>query len=190
MRSFLILFAAAAVLPAMAQERREEQREQAIQACREAVRQQAVDRFGARGVEFRDARVDPDGDMVVGRIDIPRQDYEDHLRFSCRMDFDRDEVQSVQLTPMGGEGSDRGYRERSAEGIDRAMDNCRNAVAGRLSDQGYAGVRFDSVRVDEQDQRIFGGAQARRGDDARAFNFSCSVELRDGDLRSVNVTRR
>ena len=194
--SFVLLAAAAVAIPAgaQAQERRDErysgeQAEHAIRACREAVQQQAANRFGVRGIEFRDAHLDPDGDAVVGRIDIPRQNYEDHFRFACSMDFDRDEVRSVRLNPMN-EGSGGGYRERSAEGPDRAMDNCRNAVAGRIANQGYGGVQFDSMRVDQRNERILGSAHAQRGDDFRSFNFACSVELRDGDLRSVSVTRR
>ncbi len=199
MRTVLILFATLAVaVPAgaLAQERRanrygEEQNEHAIRACREAVRQQAVNRFGGRAIEFRDTHLDPDGDAVVGAIDVPRGSYEDHFRFTCSMDSDRDEVRSVRLNPMGSEGSGTGYRERSAGDADRAMDNCRSAVEGRIADQGYGRVQIDSMHVDERaGDRIIGSAHARRGDDFGSFNFACSVELRDGDLRSVNVTRR
>ncbi len=195
MQSFLILLSTAAIaIPAgaMAQDRdqgrySQEQTEQAIHACREAVRQQAANRFGARGVEFRGVRVDPDGDRIAGTIDIPRSGYEDHFQYTCSMDFDRDEVRSVNLQPMGPAV---GYRERSAEGPDRAMDNCRNAVASRIAGQGYGDVQFNGMHIDQDDQRIVGNAQARRGDDFDSFHFSCRVELRDGDLRSVNVTRR
>jgi hypothetical protein len=51
-------------------------------------------------------------------------------------------------------------------------------------------VRFDSINVDERDTRIIGSAHARRGDDSDSFNFACNVDLRDGDLQSVNVRRR
>jgi hypothetical protein len=195
MNSYLILLAAVAVtVPAgaSAQERRYsgEQVQHAMQACREAVRQQAVDRFGGRAIEFRDAHFDPDGDAVAGMVDIPRGGYEDHFRFTCSMDADRDAVRSVRINPVG-EGAE-GYRER-AMGTDRAMDNCRSAVAGRIADQGYRGVQFDSMHIDDRSSRgdrIAGSAHARRGDDVHSFHFACSVELRDGDLRSVDVTRR
>ncbi len=192
--SLFLLTAAAVALPigALAQDRddyRYRQNDQAVRACQDAVRQQASNRFGARGIEFRDAHIDPDGDAVVGMIDIPRQDYEDHFRFTCSMDFDRDEVRSVRLNPMD-QGNGGGYRERSAEGPERAMDNCRSAVAGRIADQGYGRVQFDSMRVDQDADRILGVAHARRGGHGESFNFACQVEMRDGDLRSVSVTRR
>lgn len=195
---YLLLSIAAACLTApagaQAQDRRDdryagEHSEHAIRACREAVRQEAGNRFGAGEIEFRDARLDRDGNAVVGRMDIPRDNHEDRFRFTCSMDFDRDEVRSVRISPVG-EGDDTGYRERSADSADRAMENCRNAVADRITSQGYGRVRFDSMNVDERDSRIVGSAHARRGDDRDYFNFACNVELRDGDLQSVNVRRR
>ncbi len=199
MRSYLILLAAVAIaVPAgaSAQERRDrrysaEQTEHSIRACRDAVRQQAASRFGTRGIEIRDAHLDPDGDAIVGALDVPYRNYEDHYRFSCAMDYDRDEVRSVRITPIA-EGSGAGYAERRDQSVDRAMANCRSAVAGRIAEQGYGRVQFDSMNIVDRGagDLIVGSAHARRGDDLDSFNFSCSVELRDGDLRSVSVTRR
>ncbi|MBZ5583085.1 MAG: hypothetical protein LAQ30_12955 [Acidobacteriia bacterium] len=193
MRTCLIVLAAAAVAApagALAQNRRyysDQQQQEAIRACRSAVQDHAARDFGGNSIEFRDAHWDADGDAVIGLVDIPRGNYEEHMRFTCSMDFDRDEVRSVRFSPISG---GTGYRERSAEGPDRAMDNCRSAVAGRIEGQGYGGVQFNAARVDQRNQRISGRARAQRGGYWESFNYSCAVELRDGDLRSVNVTRR
>ncbi len=165
-----------------------DQNDDAVRACRQAVQQEAANHFGNQSIEFREAHRDPDGDAVVGMLDVPRGNYEDHFRFTCSMDRDGDAVRSVRIDPVDRGG--QGYRERGAGGPDRAMDNCRSAVAGRAAERGYGEVQFDSMRIDEPDSSIIGAAHARRGDHIESFNFNCQVEFRDGDLRSVNISRR
>ena len=77
---------------------------------------------------------------------------------------------------------------------DRAIDSCRRAVEDRIRRDGYDRVNIRSINVDDRPGRndwVVGTADAdardRRGG---SFNFSCSVDLRDGDVRSVDVNRR
>ena len=169
--------------------------EQAVSVCQDAVRQQARTRFRGRDVEFRETRIDDNpgrNDWVIGMIDVLRGPRvpEEHLRFSCSVNFDNGQVRSVQLDPMGA-----GYRQGGPdrEAIQRAVDTCQQAVKNRVQRDGYDRIEFQSIRMDDQpgrDDWVIGSVRADRGRGSESFNFSCSVNLRDGDVRSVDVTRR
>ncbi len=54
-------------------------------------------------------------------------------------------------------------------------------------------VEVTSIRVDDTPGRsdwVLGTLRVDRGRGFDMYNFSCSVDLRDGDVRSVDVTRR
>ena len=168
--------------------------EQAIQGCRDAVTRQVADRFRTNDVYFRDMRIDDNpgrNDWVIGRVDVRRNGSEDRYRFSCSVNFDNGVIRSAEIQPI------QGYRERGFEGgafaSDRAMANCRRAVRDRLRTDGYGQVDFRSINVDNRPGRndwIVGTVRADRYNRSDYLNFSCSVDLNDGDLRSVDVTRR
>jgi hypothetical protein len=49
------------------------------------------------------------------------------------------------------------------------------------------------MNIDDRPGRadwIVGDAKGLRGNRSDFYNFGCSVDLRDGDVRSVEVTRR
>jgi len=169
--------------------------EQAVGVCQDAVRQQARTRFRGRDVEFRDTRIDDNpgrNDWVVGMVDVVHGNGpEEHLRFSCSVNFDNGQVRSVQLDPMGGGAYRPGNGDRGD--TQRAVNRCQDAVRSRVQRDGYDRVEFQSIRMDDQPGRndwVIGSVRGDRGRGADSFNFSCSVNLRDGDVRSVDVTRR
>jgi hypothetical protein len=165
--------------------------EQAVATCQDAVRQEA--RFRGRRVEFRETRIDDNpgrNDWVIGVVDTVRgyNSPEEHMRFACSVNFDTGQVRSVDLQPMGGYG--RGP-ERVATSV--VLDNCQEAVRGRMQRDGYGRLEFPSVRIDDQPGRndwVVGTVRAERGRRSDLFNFSCSVDLREGTVRSVDVTLR
>lgn len=165
--------------------------EQAVATCQDAVRQQA--RFRGRRVEFRETRIDDNpgrNDWVIGVVDTVRgfNSAEEHMRFSCSVNFDTGEVRSVDLQPMGGYG--RG-NERVQTSV--VIDNCQQAVRARMQRDGYGRLEFPSIRIDDQPGRndwVVGTVRAERGRGSDLFNFSCSVDLREGTVRSVDVTVR
>lgn len=172
--------------------------EQAVRGCQEAVRQQAWDRFRARSLSFRRTRLDDNPgrrDWVVGVLDIRRgyYDRDESYRFSCSVNFDNGEVRSAQIEPL-----DRDY-SGGVPGGDRpspvrvAMNSCQRAVEDRLGRDGYQHVDFLSINVDDRPGRsdwIVGIARADVRLRSDTYNFACSVDLRDGDVRSVDVRRR
>jgi hypothetical protein len=73
------------------------------------------------------------------------------------------------------------------------MDACQRAVEQRIRRDGYDRVDFGSINVDDRPGRndwIIGTVRASGRDRSGSFNFSCSVDLRDGDVRTVDVRPR
>ncbi len=75
--------------------------DQAVRVCQDAVRQQAMDRFRTRDVDFRRTILEDSPsrrDWVSGTFQVRRRDDRaDVYRFSCSVDFDRGIVRSAQI---------------------------------------------------------------------------------------------
>jgi hypothetical protein len=161
----------------------------ALRVCEDSVRQESFDRFNTRNVAVRvtDAQDNPGRrDMVAGFVDVRRGPRMDKYQFTCAVNFDTGRVLSVRIDPIqqGRPGPYAG-RDRSAE----TLQGCQRAVEERLGRDGYARAEFTSINVDNRPGRndwIVGTARAGRD----SFNFSCSVNLDNGVIRSVDVTRR
>jgi hypothetical protein len=169
--------------------------DRALDICRNEVRRQAAGRFGTPEIDFREIRMDDNPgrrEWVVGTFFLRRdRDRDEPHRFACSVDFNDGRVRSVEI-----DAADRDYDRGSAErrGGERvALDSCQQAVADRIRQRGYGEVNIDSIRIDDRPGRdgfVVGTATARRGRDFDSYNFSCSIDTRDGDVRSVEVDRR
>jgi hypothetical protein len=90
----------------------------------------------------------------------------------------------------------RYYDERgrwNAAGTARAVSLCEAAAAQRIEQQGFRNVSFRDVVRDDNPGRndsVSGMAVARRGSRRNSFQFSCGVNLANGEVRSVQVRRR
>ena len=169
----------------------------AVRSCQNAVRQQAAERFNGRDLVFR--RIESDNnpgprDSVSGVFDVRRRDGRNEaFRFSCSVDFNSGRVWNAQIVPFGGDrGGQPAYGDRGNP-ANRAVNSCQRAVEAQLQRQGLGDIRIESIRVDDRpgrNDRVIGDASAdsRRG--RAAFRFSCSVDLADGDVRSVNLQPR
>jgi hypothetical protein len=82
----------------------------------------------------------------------------------------------------------------NAEGAAQAIRMCQAEVASRIRRDGFRDVTFQSVVPDNNPGRndfVNGLATARRGRSRSAdYQFSCSVDLGSGRVRSAQVTRR
>jgi hypothetical protein len=164
----------------------------AVGGCQDYVRAEAARRFNAHDLEFRRTRMDDQpgrNDWVVGFFEArqpgrPPMNY----RFSCSVDFNAGRVRSADVIPVQAGVSGWGDPVNG-----RAIQACEAAVEGRLRDQGVRGVDFGSANIDDRPGRndwVVGTASARdRGRPAR-FDFSCSVDLRNGSVRTADVNRR
>jgi hypothetical protein len=168
--------------------------EEAVRVCQDAVRHQAEERFHTRNVSFRKTALDDNPgrqDWVVGILDVRRgYEQDESLRFSCSVNFDTGEVRSAQMDPMPG-----GWRPGGdvASSNVQAIEGCERAVEERIRRDGYQHVDFVSIKIDDRPGRndsIIGNARADRRDRSDSYEFSCDVNLRSGEVRSVNVRRR
>jgi len=131
-------------------------------------------------------------DWVTGLVDVRRGDERDALfRFSCSVNFATGELRSVQIDPVDHDrmpGPDAGPSPSRV-----AMNNCQQGVEDKLRGNGYQHVDFVSINVDDAPGRsdwIVGTARADMRFRSDTFKFSCSVNLRDGGVRSVDVRRQ
>ena len=170
--------------------------EDAVRVCQESVRGQAYERFRTRDVEFRRTVLDDNPgrrDWVIGTLMVRREFGREELyRFSCSVDFDSGRVRSAEIERLeGGRDGDRDANNPGATA--RALESCQRAVEQRIRRDGFDRVEFGSINVDNRPGRsdwIVGNARGGGRNGSDSFEFSCSVDLRDGDLRSVDVRRR
>jgi hypothetical protein len=78
--------------------------QQAVEVCKDSVRNLAFDRYRGRRVEFLNTRIDDNpgrNDWVVGVIDVfrGREGWEGRYRFSCSVNFDTGRVRSADIEP-------------------------------------------------------------------------------------------
>ena len=171
--------------------------QQAVQVCQDAVKQQAYNRFRTWNIAFRQTYLDNSPgrqDWVTGMFDIRRNYYRDETyNFSCSVNFDTGQVRSAQIDPIEPDRYMPGYGDARKAPARIAMDSCQRAVEDRVHQDGYQHVDFLSVKVDDAPGRsdwIVGIARGDIRNRSDSFDFSCNVDLRDGDVRSVDVRHR
>lgn len=178
-------------------------RDDAVRTCQDAVRREAADHFQIRDLTFRSVAADNNSgnrDVVEGYFDATRGGFgrDEAFRFSCSVNFETGLVRSAQVEPdrQGSYRNNNGrYDSQNAyvSSSERALSGCRDAVEYRLANDGYANVTIDSIRADDRSGRrdwIIGNARAQSRRGRAGFRFSCSVDLRDGDVRTVDVQPR
>ncbi|MEP7354217.1 MAG: hypothetical protein ABI824_13395, partial [Acidobacteriota bacterium] len=170
--------------------------EQAVQVCQDAVRQQAFDRFRVQNVAFRQTALDNNPgrqDWITGIMDIRRgYDRDETYRFSCSVNFDNGQVRSAQIDPLERDRTP-GYEKARPSATRVAMESCQRSVEDNIQSKGYQHIDIVSIKVDDRPGRadsIMGNARADMRRRSDSFDFSCSVNLRDGDVRSIDVRRR
>jgi hypothetical protein len=111
-----------------------------------------------------------------------------NYRFSCSVNFDIGQVRSADVQPIPN-----GQDAFGDSGISRAIQACEASVEQRLGNDGYRRIDFGSVSPDDRPGRgdlVTGTATALERDRPVWFDFSCSANLREGTVRSAEVTRR
>jgi hypothetical protein len=96
-----------------------------------------------------------------------------------------------------GRGQDTGRPSGPPEGnsgFAQAIRLCQDAATDRIVNQyRYRDVELQNVRADDRPGRndfVIGEAVARRGENRDRFTFDCSVDLRSGRVRSIDVRKR
>lgn len=102
--------------------------------------------------------------------------------------------------PQGGRGPVRGpgigherFGDRGGpDGPRQAIRACQTSVIDKLQRDGFSYVTFLTTDPDNNPGRndwLNGTAEAKRGNRTNRFSFSCSVDFRSGEVRSVDVRR-
>lgn len=164
----------------------------AVMLCQSYVRDQAAQRFGSPEVIFRRTMMDDQpgrNDWVTGFFEArTREGMPRSFRFSCSVNFDAGQIRSADIQPAGD-----GRGMFGEEATSRAIQACEVSVEQKLTQDGFRRVDFGSVRVDDRPGRsdwVVGAAAAMERERPMWFDFSCSVDLRAGVVRSAEVTRR
>jgi hypothetical protein len=150
---------------------------QAFDACRDAIRHQAADRYRTGDINFRRIDKDGDSDRIVGMVEVRHDGVEDHLRFSCNVDLNDGRVRTARI-----EGPAMGSASRDIAA--REMDMCRGAVSERV---GSDRVEFGRMNINSAngDDLVTGEARVR----GRSIGFTCAVSPDNGNVRNVDVRR-
>jgi len=171
--------------------------DQAIETCRNEARRQVSERFQTGDVNFRDARIDDApgrGEWVVGTLEARHPGRPDALlKFSCSVNFQTGQVREAQVEPMYRDGEGRGQDQGRPAMNPRAVENCRRAVEDRARTDGYRRVVTGNINVDDRPGRadwVMGELTADGQYGSQTLRFSCSVDMRDGDVKSVDLNTR
>jgi hypothetical protein len=155
---------------------------QAMDVCRENIRQQAVNRFGTQNVNITNLRMDDNpgrNDWVLGTVTVRRGWRDEQLPFSCSVNFDNGRVRSASIDSPSG---NNGYAARDMAA--REMDTCRSAVMDRMGYRVYVG----SMDVESRNNvDVLRGAGRANG---RGFDFSCFVNPYNGNVRNLDIRQR
>lgn len=160
--------------------------ERAIQVCRDAIRQEARNRFGTADINFRQINVDDNPgrrDWVVGTIAVRRGWRDEQFPFSCSVNLDNGRVRQARIEGDGGYNRSQGYAARDIPA--REMDTCRSAVRDRI---GEDRIEFGPMNIDDRygNDVVRGSARSR----GRDYDFSCSVNPYNGNVRDLDLRRR
>ncbi len=169
----------------------------ALRVCQDSVREQAMSRFHTGNIQFR-TRAETDGnrpDIVSGTLDIHNRDYgrDDTYHFSCSVDYQTGRVRSTQIDPLERRDNGPGYGGNNPAANGPAIQACRRAAADRMRRDGYEGIQFGSIRVEDRpggSDVVLGDMTANGQYGIESFGFSCAVRLESGEVRSLDVTRR
>jgi hypothetical protein len=124
----------------------------------------------------------------MGSFDALRGASRDTYRFACTVDVSENRIRSVEISRE----QDLGTADRYSRRDDRTAA-CQRAAEQRIESSGFRNAQFDWSNADSRRTgSIAGTAKAQRGNNGRAYDFDvqCSVDSRDGDVRSVRVNRR
>jgi hypothetical protein len=167
--------------------------EEAIKICVDNVRHQGVERFHVPVVDFHNARVDDQpgrNDWVLGDLEVhPGGRPVERYRFSCSIDLVTGQLRSAEI-----EGAPPPMPARAALPPNSpAIPACQIAVQKRLQHDGYKHVSVGQMQVDNRpgsNDWIGGVATAQRRGQQDRYEFSCSVDLKRGTVREVDLRPR
>jgi hypothetical protein len=163
----------------------------AVRACQDAVRDRANQQYGLQDIGFGNRNTDENrrrDNTIMGSFDVRRGNYRDSYRFACTVDVSDSRIRSVDISQEQDAGTAGRYARR-----DERTSACQRAAEQQIERSGYHNARFDwSDANNRRSESIEGTASAQRGNNGPAYSFEiqCSVDDREGGVRSLRVNRR
>lgn len=168
--------------------------DEAARQCSDGARDQ-LRRSGYSDIRVLDAKIDGEsgrGDWVYGTLSGQRGPRLENFKFACSVDFQARRIgaPNVRIANDGYYGRDA---ERDRYSRDTALRACRDAVQDRLRRNGYTEFNIGRMDMDNRsgnNDLVVGGLTAQRDGYNDNFEFSCSLDVDGGQVRSINVNRR
>lgn len=171
--------------------------EQAIDLCRAEVRTRAERDYSLRNIDITSAAVDTAQNRrnwVTGTFRGGQARRGGGYKFNCEVDYSTGQLRGVELLRADGTAiqtsTASGYSQTSTN-QNTLFRNCQDAVVARTNRDGYQNVSFGSTQVDpNRTDYVIGNLTAARGPVTDTFDFACSMDLRAGTVRNIEVKRR
>lgn len=165
-----------------------------VNSCQTAVRERAYQQYGSGNLQFRNmdstARAGQGRrETISGTFDLQRGNTWQPFGFSCAVNTANGRVRSVNINPLdSGNSGDSAFGTGALSG---SQSDCERAVRQQIRGDGYRDIEISSMQAGgRRNQQLAGTARARRGNDSRDFNFSCTVNPNNGQVRAVQVNPR
>lgn len=167
--------------------------EQAIDLCRAEVRARAERDYSLRNLDITSAAVDTAQgrrNWVTGTF-RSGQARRGGYKFNCDVDYAAGQVRNVELLRADGSPIQPSTTGAAPQNQTTLFRNCQDAVVARVNRDGYQNVSFNATQIDpSRTDYVFGNLNASRGPVTDTFDYACTMDLRAGTVRSVEVNRR
>jgi hypothetical protein len=181
--------------------------ERAVDLCRTELQTRGERDYNLRNINITAAGVDSGQgrrDWVTGTFTAGSGGFRrgSTYRFNCQLDYSAGQIRTLEvvrpdggvMTPSSPSGVSGwgtpagGTAEVNQTNLIRA---CQDAVVARANRDGYQNVSFTATTVDSQrSDRITGSITGARGPLTDTFDFTCSMDVRSGQVGNLQMNRR
>ena len=172
--------------------------EQAIEACRNEVLVRGPRDYNMRAVQVTGA----DLDRGQGRREWVTGTFTSRTgamlrggqyRFNCLVDYNTGAVRTFEIVRPDGSGLQPGNAYANQPRYDRnaVLRACQDAAVARAGRDGYRNVNFTSTDIDtRRNDTVTGVFSASRGPVGDTFDFTCTMDFNNANVRNVDLRRR
>ena len=163
----------------------------AMETCRNQVQLDAINRLGAPAIRFRHtdllehdgSRYRVDGTFVAGLHATVHT-------FVCSVDPARGNLRWILIDSKKMPCTSAGSADRIEYTDVEVVDICRDVVRRKVFDHGYLWSDFRWISIDDSGGvigRISGKVMGETAGHQNLFRYSCQVDRRTGEVRSVQL---
>lgn len=181
--------------------------ERAVDLCRTEMQARGERDYNLRNINITAAAVDTvqgRRDWVTGSFTAGSGGFRrsSTYRFNCQLDYNAGQIRTLEVvrpdgsliqpaaqSSAGGWGTPAGTTtEASQANLIRA---CQDSVVARANRDGYQNISFTATAVDaRRSDWITGSITGARGPVTDTFDFTCSMDVRAGQVSNLQMNRR